>query len=224
MSFALAVLVAMLAGPRLSAEWQKLDGRAPLALLSEGEFPTEAGFQRIVDSGEAAMATYADPATSEALGLAHLAWGLVAQVERRDASPRLDQAKRWFETTLEMAPARHVAWYLLAQAELMGGRLPEAAAALARSYRAVPLDFDNAVARLSVSLQLLDQLDFEALELVATEVELTAMHDLRGLVQTAVDGGRFEEVLALLEVREVDELTILAYVQSVRKQLGANRR
>ncbi|MEZ5838690.1 MAG: hypothetical protein R3D03_23665 [Geminicoccaceae bacterium] len=215
----LAVMGMLLAQgvPRLRAELSKVVSRQPLSLVLSGEFPTDAGFDRIIRSHSRALRLMDDPVTSRELGLAYLSWSFVDLAEGDDASVNATRAKEYVSRSLHQVPADGYAWYLRAQSAIVLGDVDQATAALARSYRIVPFDFGNAATRLSVSLQLIDDLDIQTVELVAAEVTMLATENVRALASTALAVGRPDEVLAILRVSDVGFDVITTYIDTVRR-------
>ncbi len=132
-----ALLLLLLATPRLMAHLALTSGTPGLERLRRGEVLTEAGFARVERSRRAALRWADLPRIHLDLGVLQLRRAVVLREEGRLAAARaaLAEAIAAFERGLAREPVDPYAWHELAYAYLYAGEPRRAARALAMSYR-----------------------------------------------------------------------------------------
>jgi hypothetical protein len=189
-------------------------------LEQDGALPTPAQFDLIFHAHDVSLKWHENPLVRRDLAAVQSIYALTLLGASQDASAAINAARHNLERALAANPASHVAWSMLAELDLIDNRPRQAAGMLARSYRVVPLDFDNSLGRLSLSLQLLPLLDLATIELVAAETSAMARARLRELAAVATEVDRADAVRILLERSAVEEEIIDRYVEEARRLIG----
>ena len=225
LTISMSLFVMALSAPRLFASFNQLSSAAVLHdLRIVGRFPSMGELNQAIQSKTLELRWVGAPGAELDLATLLLASALKAGANRQDNQTLLAEAETALKRALSQSPSSHIAWNLLAQTYLLQGRTTHALLAIARSYRAVPLDFDNALSRLSLVLPMLDGLDLETISLLGEEVKAMAKFSAADLAATALSTYRADDVTTLLRTAGADEELVEGYVSEARKLLEDRRR
>ncbi|MCX8100706.1 MAG: hypothetical protein N3D77_05635 [Geminicoccaceae bacterium] len=187
-------LLLALALPAAGARSSLAGGRAAFERVREGGGLTEAGWQRLIEGQQAALASLPEPGIAKAVAvvLQSRAMGLSGE----PAVLLLERAREVLLSALEEAPADPIGWMQLAQLDAAMLDVAGSAASLAASFRSGPVSPELAVQRAALALGLWDWLAEPMLERARRELPPALRIDAAALVGVARATGRLEELRA----------------------------
>ncbi len=185
-----ALLVALVAAPRLVAYLHLAVGQPALAKIRAGERLAREAYERIERSRRAAVAWIGPGSWSADLAALRLhrayRFGLDTKAARRLAR----EAEVLLLDALASRPVNANAWYQLAYARTILDRPQAAADALAMAYRSEPYAPEIAVRRLELALLLYDRLPRTTRSAMLEDVRVLRAGDRDRLRNLAVALGR----------------------------------
>ncbi len=207
--------------PRLQASINVRYGQPALDQLEVGTvFPTLPALDLLVQSHEIALDWAVDPIIAIDLGNGYLSRAAFLAGQGGDPSPDFGLARQAFGRALAVSPASYMAWYLLAQTEILALDPQAAAKYLAGSYRVIPLDFINGPGRLALCLQVAQQLNSQTFDLAGKEMSALARIDLEALTKLALYYGHADTMKAMMKSGGADKELLDDYDQMAGQLLA----
>lgn len=189
---------------------------------NNGVVPTESQFVLVEQAYGLALDWNDNPQIFRELAASQALRGLVTLAARQDGERLFSSARNSLQKSLQRNPTSHVSWMIFAELAMIERDADRAAAYLARSYQFGPLDFDNGLSRLGVSLELLPLFDQATVNAIVRETAALAALDYRNLALIAVEVGRADTVRAMLVGAGAEAALVDAFVSEARKLIGAN--
>lgn len=198
---ALAVVLILLAAPRLAAHLALAPGQRAAELILAGEQVAPSGYERAVTAHRAALEWIADGRLEIRLGMIEVMYADFLEDER--AGPLMLEGTTRILAGLARHPVESHGWLLLARVFYEAGRPLDAAGALDWAYRTMPYDPDNTTPRVILASELWELLEPETREGAAHDLLAWFRRAPREVVAFAVmtDSQRFVAELLDLDWR-----------------------